>query len=251
LFFQVQNKEIYMSEPAPINDPAKRENMNEGSDRLRPEPFRQTGWILVLLGAMFLLFPIVTNTIAASTEMTSVQIITVIVAGFLILIGIGIEVWRSHQEFRLLQTPVMSNPNDLSLAVEQLAQNYELSRSQTNFAFLITALFMGLGLLVILLGSIRLILGLSDATNTLTLISGVISEFISAGALLIYRSNFNRLNETSTRLYETWKIFAAYKLAQDLRGIDRGNATLGLISALTGVKIEPSPVTDANDKVNY
>jgi uncharacterized membrane protein len=226
-----------MNESTPTNNTPKQDDESHSS-QIRVRSMYMLNFMLIALGAALFVVPVMTNIMQPSSAMTPVQITTFVIAGFLVAVGTGLEIWRSQRESPQ-KTLAMTNPNDLSLAVEQLAQNYELSRSQTNFAFLITAIFMGLGLLVILLGGVRIVLGLSDATNTLTLVSGVIAEFISGGALLIYRSNFNRLNDTSTRLYETWKIFAAYELTTDLDNDNREAATMALISALTGASVQP------------
>ena len=178
--------------------------------------------VFLVIGVMLLIIPLIFRSLIMLTEQG--ELVLEIFAGLLIASAIVFEVMRLRQE-SVQKTSTITNPDDLGLAVEQLAQNYELSRAQTNSAFILSAVFMGAGLLVILLGAIRALLGEMDNTDTLTIVAGVISEFISAGALALYRSNFNRLNETSSRLYETWKIFAAYKLSKDLSEDDRGAAT--------------------------
>ena len=132
-------------------------------------------------------------------------------------------------------TTLPTKTEDLSLAVEQLARNYEWIRSQTMYAFFLSASFMALGLFVILLGSARSVLGLGGEPNNLTTIAGLIAEFISATSLVLYRSSYLRLNEMSARLHETWRILVAYELTKDLPETDRKDVTLPLIMALAGI----------------
>ena len=226
-----------------MNESSKHETSDVRDPAIQVEPLQQTrirlSYYFLMIGVMLLIFPIAFTSM--NINVSQAEIVLESFGGLLITSAIVIEIMRFRQE-SIQKTPQISNPDDLGLAVEQLAQNYELSRAQTNSAFLLSAIFMGAGLLVILLGAIRALLGVTDNTNTLTIVAGVISEFISAGALTLYRSNFLRLNETSSRLYETWKIFAAYKLSKDLPEKQRGIATLSLITALTGVEVKPVAV---------
>jgi hypothetical protein len=103
-------------------------------------------------------------------------------------------------------------------------------------SFFLSASFMALGLFVILLGSARSLLGWGEGTSNLTTIAGILAEFISATALVLYRSSSVRLNDVSTRLHETWRILAAYRLTKDLPDTDQKDALLPLIAALAGTQ---------------
>jgi hypothetical protein len=233
-----------MNDPTPAQrDQVEKEDDHDKNSAYPMSLIRIAAIVFFMLGALLIFVPVSTNMISHVEALNSAQTLELFLGvGFLVL-GSALVVWQNQQEYYLRhKDAVLMNTDDLSLAVEQLARNFELSRSQTNFAFFLTAFFMGMGLAVFMAGAFRSVLGFSDTTKTLTTIVGIFSEFLSGSALLLYRSNFNRLNETSVRLYDTWKIFAAYKLTQDLGEGDRGAATLALISVLAGVAIEKPPV---------
>ena len=74
----------------------------------------------------------------------------------------------------------------------------------------------GLGLIVILVGALGQMFGLTTQTGNLSVVAGVIVEFINATALLVYRQNFQRLNSISDKLNDTWKILTAFKQVKEL-----------------------------------
>lgn len=160
-------------------------------------------------------------------EVTALIIFGILTVGGIVISYVGVARIDAAKAIKL--TP---STQDFDLAVEQLARNYEAVRAQTTYAFILSAVFMALGLLVILLGSMRVVLGLEGEPNYLVTVSGVIAEFISGSALLLYRSNFKRLDTISLRLDSTWRILAAYKLARDLPKSEQKEAILPLISAL-------------------
>jgi TRADD-N domain-containing protein len=184
---------------------------------------------IMAIGIMLLVFSRIGSSGAVQTVMLSLSCILVL--GGLVLTYI--QVLRIGP---VKTSAFPSSTEDLGLAVEQLSRNYEWARSQTMYAFFLSASFMGLGLVVILLGSARSVLGLAGENSSITSVAGIISEFISGTALVLYRSSSKRLNEISTRLHETWRILAAYRLARDLPEADRKEAMLPLIVALAGVK---------------
>ena len=162
------------------------------------------------------------------------EVIALIIFGFLTAVGIVISYIGVAKIDATKAVRLVPSTQDIDLAVEQLARNYEAVRAQTTYAFILSAIFMMLGLLVILLGSVRVALGQEGEPSYLVTVSGVITEFISGSALLLYRSNFKRLDVISSRLDNTWRILAAYKLARDLPKSEQKEAILPLLSALAG-----------------
>jgi hypothetical protein len=132
--------------------------------------------------------------------------------------------------------------------VVQLGKNYDLLRRQTTQGFILAGLFMGLGVLVILSGSVGKLFGLTDSKSDLVSVAGVIMEVISGTSLLVYRINFKRLNDTSDRLDATWRILTANRLAESLPENRKSEATMKLIDALIvptngmSTKNTPEPV---------
>ena len=135
------------------------------------------------------------------------------------------------------------NSSQPEYTVAQLSKNYELLRRQTTQGFILSGVFMALGLLVILSGSAGNLFGFTSQGSNLTTVAGVIMEFISGTSLLIYRINFNRLNETTDKLDGAWRILTAHKLAQDLPEDRRADATLRLVDALLKSPASAAPTT--------
>jgi hypothetical protein len=109
-----------------------------------------------------------------------------------------------------------SPDEDLEHALSQLGSNYELQRKQTMQGFIFALVMSGLGLIVILVGALGQMFGLTSQTGNLSVVAGVIVEFINATALLVYRQNFQRLNSISDKLNDTWKILTAFKQVKEL-----------------------------------
>ncbi len=185
------------------------------------------GPFIMVVGLLLFILPF------GSLQTGTGKVVTLILAGILVLGGMAVTYVAVVREDTKV-TPPSATTTDLGLAVEQLSRNYEWVRSQTIYAFFLSACFMALGLVVILLGSARSLLGWGEGTGNLTTIAGILSEFISATALVLYRSSYVRLNDISTRLHETWRILAAYRLAKDLPEADQKDAILPLITALAG-----------------
>jgi TRADD-N domain-containing protein len=188
------------------------------------------GPLMMALGIFLLVSPVARTT-------GILQNVVLFTAGVLVLGGIVVTYIGVVRQAPSVSTLAESTSDDLSLAVKQLSRNYEWIRNQTIYAFYLSTVFMALGVLVILFGSIRVVLGLTENADNLTIIAGLISEFISGSALLLYRSSSQRLNEVSKELHQSWKILAAYKLAKDLPKAHQKEAIYHLIYAMAGVPI--------------
>jgi hypothetical protein len=125
------------------------------------------------------------------------------------------------------------SPTAADYIVRQLSQNYQILRSQTSQGFFLSGVFMTLGILVIIVSLFGTSFGLQSTGVNLTVLAGILLEFISGTALLIYRINFQRLNETSDKLDEAWRILSAYKLTEQLPEEKKAEATVKLIEALS------------------
>lgn len=78
--------------------------------------------------------------------------------------------------------------------------------------------------------------GFTKEGSTLSTVAGVIMEFLSATALLIYRLSFNRLNESTGKIDNAWRIMTAHTLSKTSPD-DKlpSDATMKLIDALLAV----------------
>ena len=69
---------------------------------------------------------------------------------------------------------------------------------------------MALGILVILAGSLGEMFGFTKTASNLTTVAGVVVEAVSGLGLYLFKETFKRLNVTSDRLHDMWKILAAF-----------------------------------------
>lgn len=123
---------------------------------------------------------------------------------------------------------------DASYVVRQLSRNFEILRAQTNQGFLLSGMFMAVGLLILIGSLFAPSIGLkTGGVSGLGTLAGIVTEFISGTALLLYRLNFARLNQTSDRLDDAWRVLAAYKLTRELPEDKKAEATMQLIASLT------------------
>ncbi len=202
------------------------------------------GPFLIMVGA-YLLFALSLSDLG---EPTMLNIVRMTFSGVLILAGIAMMFMqlRSDVTAVMADTPgtAASQPE---YTVAQLSKNYELLRRQTTQGFILSGVFMALGLLVILSGSAGSIFGFTKEGSNLTSVAGVIMEFISGTSLFVYRLNFKRLNETTDKLDGAWRILTAHKLSESLPEATRSEATMKLIEAL--LKAAPRELPEAANSV--
>lgn len=128
----------------------------------------------------------------------------------------------------------MSSMHARSLAQmsAELAKTFGLLRRQIQLGFGITSLFSGLGLVVILFGCVNEFCGLSPNRGEPTLVAGIVVEFVSATALLVYRTNLQELMSASDRLSDRWQILIAFENAAALPRKKKEAAMVKLIFVL-------------------
>jgi hypothetical protein len=128
--------------------------------------------------------------------------------------------------------------SDIEYAINQLSKNYDITRIQTTYGFTMSIGFILLGFLAIVVGATAERFGITKESGTVTTIAGVITDFISATALWIYRANFVRLNKTCDELNQTWKILAALReLDKQPRIAERNRLKEDLLRQLGGLPI--------------
>ena len=192
---------------------------------------RNMGFALVILG-LVLIYILLQST----RSFDFIAYLSIIIAIILILAGINMADTELQID-NIEKLPESST--EIEQAITQLNRNYNLLRDQTSNGFSIAVIFMFLGLIVILIGSLGVMFGYASKGDNLTLTAGIILEFISGASLVIYDKNFKRLNLISDNLNETWKILAAFKKAETLTdGPDdvRTKVKIDLINALIDQK---------------
>lgn len=126
----------------------------------------------------------------------------------------------------------VAESSDLEMAVSQLGKNYDILRQQATQGFILAAIFMALGVLVILTGAVGDMFGFKKEASNLTTISGIVVEAISGIGMYLFNRTFQQLNVTSDRLHDLWKLLAAFKRAEALPEGPRTEVITGLINKL-------------------
>lgn len=103
---------------------------------------------------------------------------------------------------------------------------------------------MALGILVILTGSLGDMFGFTKFTSNLTTVAGVIVEVVSGLGLYLFKEPFKQLNATSDKLYDMWKILAAFKKTESLSEERRTEVVISLINKL--VELPPASTRSAH-----
>jgi hypothetical protein len=130
--------------------------------------------------------------------------------------------------------------SDIEHAVRQLGKNYDILRRQATQGFVLAGTFMALGILVILAGSLGEMFGFTKAASNLTTVAGVMVEAVSGLGLYLFKETFKRLNATSDRLHEMWKILAAFTKAETLPDEKKSDVIISLINKLVEVPLLPA-----------
>ena len=126
----------------------------------------------------------------------------------------------------------VAESSDLEMAVTQLGKNYDILRQQATQGFILAAIFMALGVLVILTGAVGDMFGFKKEASNLTTISGIVVEAVSGIGMYLFNRTFQQLNVTSDRLHDLWKLLAAFKRAEALPEGPRTEVITGLINKL-------------------
>lgn len=205
-----------------------------------PSIFRSSpGLGLVMLG-FILVFFVGSTSIAyqSSASQPSPPVYVAIALGFFLVITGIVYLFRDLGKSTGLEDSdaLLGPSSDLEHAVTQLGRNYEILRRQTMQGFILAGTFMAAGLLVILAGSLGELFGFTAQAGQLATIAGVVVEAISGLGLYLFRQTFQRLNVTSDRLHETWKVLTAFRYAEALPDDQKQKTEVivGLINRLVG-----------------
>ncbi len=165
---------------------------------------------LVLLGV---LFPIAMALLAHWSGDTTViwgsSAFSIFISSYLVSSGVN-NLWRREPE------PTLSSTSDVTLAIEQLRQNYDVLRRQTNVGFAFAVLMMATGLGVLVLALVGNVLGVAPEVRIGSTAVSVILEFVGGGGLYLFNQNFMRLNSTTDELLSLWRLRTALEQAKEL-----------------------------------
>ena len=115
---------------------------------------------------------------------------------------------------------------------EQLDQYYNLNLNhlKLSFAASIIALFFGLG--VLLIGSVLVMTGKTGLSSQLSIIGGVLTEFIGAGFFILYSKNLVQLNVFYEKLIKHKDTLYAIGLAREVPEENRTNILTAIVGSL-------------------
>lgn len=122
--------------------------------------------------------------------------------------------------------------SDMERVLGQLGMNYDILRQQTKIGFVLAALFMALGISVILAGATGEFLGYTDGTSGVTAVAAVIIESISMIGFYLFRISFKELTATSERLHGMLLLLDAFKRAETLPKEQKTEVMVKLIQRL-------------------
>ena len=205
--------------------------MDRLTDSFRVMRGTSIGFLLVIVGIAVLYF----GNRGTGQQLAILDYGALFLGGFLTLAG----VFFMFRELSFGSAVVVASssrdaPEDADYVVHQLSRNFEILRAQTNQGFLLSGVFMAVGLVIITASLFAPTLNIqTQGVDRLGVLAGVVTEFISGTALLLYRLNFTRLNETSDRLDDAWRVLAAFKLTGELPDDKKAEATIQLIATLT------------------
>jgi len=167
-------------------------------------------------------------------QRSSVGAVVNVPASFLIFSGVALMYRLIGQPVKLsAKTMEATETNDADYVVKQLSRNFEILPGQTTLGFILSGLFMSIGLMLIAFSLLAPSFGINAAgVEKLGIVAGIITEFISGTAMVLYRVNFTRLNEVSDKLDDAWRVLAAFKLTAELPEEQKALATLTLINSL-------------------
>ncbi|MBI1280993.1 MAG: hypothetical protein GC179_22905 [Anaerolineaceae bacterium] len=239
------NSEDNMGEKSGASKTDTNENQESSMTIMNPINYlmsKSRGFALIIVGLLIYLLANISTSGFEEPMKTILALVGPIAIGF----GIIMVFLEYRTEGRQIKSELlpMESLGDLEQAFQQLGKNYDILRGQTIQGFAMSAVFMTLGLVVILIGATGQMFGLTVANANLSTIAGLITEFISASALIIYRLNFQRLNKVSDELNTTWRLLAAFKRSEALSEDRRGNILEDLIRALAKLETPKGSVTN-------
>lgn len=107
-------------------------------------------------------------------------------------------------------------PSELTKHIlNQVTENYNMTRSHTELALIVTLTMIILGFTLIAVSCYAFITKGVDDASVITLISGVVVEFISATALYVYNRNSNQLKKTTNKLELTMSYLVLFDKSEN------------------------------------
>lgn len=115
---------------------------------------------------------------------------------------------------------------------DQLDRYYDLNLKHLKISFIASIAALSLGLLVLLIGSMLIIRGESGLSTHLSIIGGVLTEFIGAGFFILYNRNLVQLNSFYEKLIKHKDTLYAISIAREIPEDHRTNILMAIVGSL-------------------
>ena len=116
--------------------------------------------------------------------------------------------------------------------LEQLDQYYELNLTHLCLSFWASLGALAIGLIALLAGIALMYVGEVELSGTLSIVGGVLSQFIGVGFFYLYSRNLNQLNVFYEKLIKHKDTLYAISLAREVEGSGKSKALLAVIGNL-------------------
>lgn len=116
--------------------------------------------------------------------------------------------------------------------LEQLDQYYELNLIHLRLSFWASLGALAIGLVALLAGIALMYVGETGLSGSLSIVGGVLSQFIGAGFFYLYSRNLNQLNVFYEKLIKHKDTLYAISLAREVEGAEKSKALLAVIGNL-------------------
>lgn len=113
-----------------------------------------------------------------------------------------------------------------------LLADLDLIRRQATLSFKFTWICVFSGLLLISLGTLAHFIGIYDSFSNITSLSGIVVEFISGTAFVIYKMNFNRHTKLVSRLSRIDELKLAFEQAMSLPSLEQNEQKVSIIETI-------------------
>jgi hypothetical protein len=123
----------------------------------------------------------------------------------------------------------------------QLSEYYKLNTSQLRWSFWSSLIALFAGLIALLSGVALVLRGDSGLATQLTLLGGVLTEFIAAGFFYLFSRNIKQLNVFYDKLIKHQDTLYAISLANGMQEPERTNCLKSVIGNLLSRGEPPFP----------
>jgi hypothetical protein len=127
--------------------------------------------------------------------------------------------------------------------IEQLDSYYQLNLLHLKLSFLSSIVALFAGLVALLCGVFLVFQGNNGLATQLSVIGGVLTEFIGAGFFLLYGKNLIQLNVFYEKLIKHKDTLYAIGIAREVTEPDKSHALLAVIGSLLS-RGEPQTPSD-------